>query len=106
MPLWRTKSQSISLDFQKQESHHYKRLSVPAANQTQTQTAQKERSARPMEGRFQKLKVPATQTWSKNVDTDVVTHLALRHQWEQVECAPNWQNHTPASLQSCHPSLR
>lgn len=42
--------------------------------------------------------------WSKNVDTETMTHLASRHRWEPVECAPNWQNYTPASLQSCHPS--
>ena len=38
MPMWRTKSPSISLDFQKQVSHVHKRLSVPAASKTQTRT--------------------------------------------------------------------
>lgn len=47
MPMWRTKSLSMSLDFQEQVSHWYKRLTVPAASQTQTQYAEKELRAAP-----------------------------------------------------------
>lgn len=36
--MWRTKSPSISLDFQKQASHWHKRLSVPALSKTQTRS--------------------------------------------------------------------
>ncbi len=50
MPMWRTKSLSISLDFQKQVSHPHKRLPVPAASKTQTHNAQKELRAGPREG--------------------------------------------------------
>lgn len=52
IPLWGTKSQSISLDFQKQVSHQHKRLSVPAASKTQTQNARKQLSAGPSEAQL------------------------------------------------------
>lgn len=33
-------------------------------------------------------------------------HLALRHRWGQVECAPNWQSYTAASRQTYRPTCR
>lgn len=90
MPMWRTKSLSISLDFQKQVSHQYKRLSVPAARKTQTHNTPScsERGTAEFFGKH---------NYS-------VTHLALRHRWGRVECAPNWQNYTAASHRTRHPS--
>ena len=50
--MWRTKSLSISLDFQKQVSHQHKRLSVPTGSKTQTQNAPRELSVGPRAGRL------------------------------------------------------
>lgn len=99
MPMWRTKSPSISLDFQKQVSHVHKRLSVPAASKTQTRT---------LIGSSEL--VQDRDGWvvffSGKTQITRVTHLALRHRWGRVECAPNWQNYTATSHQTHRPSPR
>lgn len=73
MPMWRTKSLSISLDFQKQVRHQHKRLSVPAASKTQTQNAQKELRAVPNEGMLNVFWKNAEVQWHRrgtNTGTD------------------------------------
>lgn len=101
-PMWKTKSLSISLDFQKTSEH--KRLSVPTASKTQTQNTPKELSAGAREGRLNVFQFGQHTRGMKRGYKYWATHLALRHRWGQVVCAPDWQNYTAAFRQSHHPS--
>lgn len=76
-PMWKTKSPSISLDFQKQVNHQHKRRSVPKASKTQTRNTPKELSAGAGEGQLnvsRKQQVRITYVvWKQDTNSGILT---------------------------------